>query len=456
MAEQYQTVEVPGVGDVDFPASMSNEQIAEAVKTHYVKTPNAVRAAPETFSAPWFREKLWQTVHGATELLPAAGATVGSIAGAAAGPAGTVGGAALGGAAGESARQLAARGLGYDAPETSGEAAKGIAVEGAVQGAIQGATEGIGRLAPPLRRAAISQYERALSPTTAKNKAIAEKVTPELIDRGVHGTLPEINQQAGAAAAAVKPALDAAYSATPVSATQGSGWQILQDLQNLKSKYIVQGKIANPQAVDAINGVQDIVQQYGPDISPDSLRKLKSIFDDPVASAGGYGGADLTTKYALNAQRAAANSIRQIMSSASPDVAALNKEISLWLDVQKVVKASALRKTGQEGGLVRTLGPLAVGTVAGSAPAIAHAAGVPAGSVGLEGAAITAMVAGLGYAMRTPAWRTASAIVKDRIADAVAKGDVKMTLGLLARIGVAAPAVVRDMSTADQTETPPR
>ena len=65
--------------------------------------------------------------------LPIAGGVIGGLAALPSGP-GAVGGAALGGAAGEAYRQIGARALGMDAPDTSMEAAKKIGIEGATQG----------------------------------------------------------------------------------------------------------------------------------------------------------------------------------------------------------------------------------------------------------------------------------------------------------------------------------
>lgn len=320
--------------------------------------------------------------------------------------------------------------------------AKGAAEGGAIG---QPIAEGVGAALPwmakGLKNAATSQYQRALSPTTKVAKATTQKITPELIDRGVHGSLENIGEQAGQQAKALRPQLDTAYGATPASATVGSGVQIVQDLENLKGKYTVQGTPANPAAVNAISGVQDVVKQYGDDIAPDSLRKLKQIFDDPVAARGGYAGADLTTAYTLKAQKAAANSIRGIMEQANPDVASLNKEISFWLDVQRVTSQTAQRRAGQEGGLLRVLSPLGAGGAASAAGLhYGAAASVEAGA----GTALTAMAI---QAMRSPAWRTASAVFKDRMANALASGDVSAVSGLLAKVGAA--------TQANQTSTRP-
>ncbi len=79
--------------------------------------------------------------------LPAAGAIAGGLAGAGVG---SIPLAGLGGAAGESFRQLGARALGMDAPQTSMEALKGIGTEGATSMAFEGGGKLIAAAAKPL------------------------------------------------------------------------------------------------------------------------------------------------------------------------------------------------------------------------------------------------------------------------------------------------------------------
>lgn len=398
-------------------------------------------AQPKPFSKEWFKQGLWRTGATTADVAPAAGATVGGLIGAPEGPLASVGGAGMGGMGGAAIQQLIRRALGFpDVPKTSGEAAKDITKQGTTQAVIQGATELLPFAAGPLKRTAETQYEKALAPTTKANKVITQKITPELIRRGEHGSLEDLMQTAKSKIADLNPQLDTAYGATPAAKTVGSGPKIVQDLENLKGKYIVNGQVAQPQAVKAIEGIQDIVRQQGADISPDSLRKLKSIFDDPVAQRGGYAGADLTSAYALKAQKAAANSIRELMGKANPDVAELNKEISFWLNVQKVTRESGLRQTGQQGGLLKVLGPLAAGGAA-------SVSGLQFGATrGIEAGVVTALTTAAAQAVRSPAWRTASAVLKDRFAMALARGSVGETAALLARIATAGPGTERTNS----------
>lgn len=403
-----------------------------------------ISAAPKPFTKDWFKGIFYnQIADPATQALPAAGAMAGGIAGgAASGGFGAVGGAGIGGMGGEAAKQLIRRQLGFgDAPTTPEEAAKRITMQGGVQGGIQGVTEGLPFLAGPLQRAATTQYERALAPTTKINKAITKDITPELIKRGERGSLEGLEKRAGQRISELNPQLNQAYreagsipmgsgGSLPGAKITGAGNQIIADLEKLKQSYQPEGITAQPQAVSAIEGMQNIVKKYGPDISPDSLRRLRQIFEEAPAKAGAYAGADLSTSYTLNAQDQAANSIRGILNK-NPDIGTLNKEISFWLDVQRVTSQSGLRRTGQEGGLMRVLSPLAAGTAAATTGM--HFGGV----AGVEAGTAAALTTAAYQAMRSPTWRTTSAVLKDRFAQALARGDIGAATALLGRFGIA-------------------
>jgi hypothetical protein len=405
-----------------------------------------ISAQPKPGTMAWVKQKFYQAVDATANAMPGAGAMIGGAIGAPEGPIAAIGGAGIGGMAGAGARKIIRNAAGFEQnPQTASQVANDIAKEGVIQGGIQGVTEGIGAAAPVLKNAAVGQYERALSPTTRINKGIAEKIAPQMVQRGLHGNLDALAEQAGEQATALRPQLDAAYQAVPVTATAGSGPKIIDALEQLKAKYVVNGMPAQPAAVKAISDVQDIVKQYGNDISPNSLRQLKQVFDEPVAAKGGFAGADLSTQYGIKAQKAAANSIRSILNEASPDVAMLNKEMSFWLDVQRVTKASAMRKTGQEGGLLKTFEPYML--AAGGAAGMLH--GGPQES--LASATATFLATHAALAARTPAWRTASAVFKDQFANALARGDVGRVVALSARFGVAAPGVVRDNEQLDRS-----
>jgi hypothetical protein len=133
----------------------------------------------------------------------------------------------------------------------------------------------------------------------------------------------------------------------------------------------------------------------------------------------------------------AADSIRHLLNTSPSDIGAINKEISFWLDVQRVTRDSALRRTGQEGGIAKVLSPLASGGVA-------SLSGLQFGAErGIEAGAVTALSTAAYLATRSPTWRTASSVLKGRLADALARGSVGEATALLARFGAALPGQIQ-------------
>lgn len=402
----------------------------------------SLNAAPKPFTLPWFKQEATNFAEGATKNLPAIGATLGGMAGTAGGgPVGAVGGAGIGGMGGAAASQILRRILFGEGPQTSSDAAKDITKQGVIQGGVQAGTEVLPFLAGPLRKAATTQYERALAPTTKINKAITQDIAPQLIKRGEIGSLSSLEKRAGQKISELSPELNQAYlqagsiptsmGSLPGAKVVGAGTKVIQDLENLKQTYMPGGNVAQPQAVSAIEGVQNIVKQYGPDIAPDHLRRLRQIFEEVPAERGAYAGADLSTNYTLKAQQQGADSIRGILNK-NPDIGALNKEISFWLDVQRVTSQSGLRRTGQEGGLLKALAPLGAAVAGGGAGFAAHG-----GMAGAGAAASTLLASYAVQAMRTPLWRTTTAVAKDRFANILASGNVREAAAFVARLGVA-------------------
>lgn len=432
-------------GQIDFQPEEASQidfqpEATAPAKTQATHQPT-IGPTPKFPSGAWWKQKTYNIAVPTANQLPTAGATAGSIIGATGGtltgpgdPLAAVGGAGLGGMAGEAAKHALLALLYPSYRPSMAQESKDISKQGVEQAGIQGVSELLPFLAGPLKNASVGQYERALAPTTRVNKALTQKIAPEMIDRGVSGSLPSIGEKAATNAKSLSAPLDRAYadlaSKTPTIADAGT--QIVSDLDKLKSRYIVNGKIANPQAFSAIGVVQDVVKQQGKDIDPESLRKLKAVFDDPVASKGGYAGADMTTKYALRAQKVAANSIRSILGKASPDIAALNKEVNFWLNVQKVVGATVERQAGQSGGLTKVLSPLGIGV--SGALGLAHGGS----QASLEAMGLTSAMALTAQIVRSPAWRTMSAVAKDRLASSLASGSFGEVVALASRLGIAA------------------
>lgn len=410
----------------------------------------SMRAQPTPFSPEWLKGKFYQYVADPTlQALPQLGGTVGGFAGGAAGApggplgigAGAVAGAGIGGMAGEAGKQLLSRALGFEAPQTSEEAARRIGTQGTIQSLLEVPSAALPGTGSMLERQAVSQYERAIRPTKEINKAIGREITPELIQRGERGSLSQLQLRAEDELARLNPELNQSYQALTAAKPQirGAGTQVLADLEKMKQSYMPGGIVAKPVAVNAIQGVQDVIRQYGPDISPDNLRRLRQIFERVPGQRGAFAGIDLPANYTLEAEEQASNSIRGILNK-EPDIGALNREMSFWLDVRRVLSETRLRQVGQTGGLSNALRNLA----SSGAGAVTAGLGLTGGAsvphsleAGMAATVGTQAMALMGQAMRSPYWRTTSAVVKDRIAEALGRGDVRLLASVLSRVGLA-------------------
>jgi len=94
-----------------------------------------------------------------------------------------------------------------------------------------------------------------------------------------------------------------------------------------------------------------------------------------------------------------------------PDIAKINAEYSLWKDTAQVLTDTLARRQGQ----ARPLG-VKMAKAAGTA--------VGFGTGGIHGAILgRAAMGALESAISSPGWRTATAVAKDRLADAIAAGN---------------------------------
>ena len=279
-------------------------------------------------------------------------------------------------------------------------------------------------LASLLEKSASAQYLKALAPTKARNKVLAQKVTPELINRGVSGSLEGIKGTAQANLDDIGPQIDQAindpvrahlYNAIP-QAKQLAIQPVLDALESYKQEGgMVNGVKVDPDLVNKATKLQRIVSQLGPDVSYESLNRVRRIWDAKVAKAGGYAGQSLAEGSMVDAMREGANAIRSELAKDRPDIAKLNSEYSFWSKVNQVVGDTIQRRSGQEGAVM---------------PKLAGIGGAATGHTPMGVA-----MYGLGRIIQSPRWRTFSAIKKTQIANAIAAGDAATLTKL---VGVAA------------------
>jgi hypothetical protein len=176
-----------------------------------------------------------------------------------------------------------------------------------------------------------------------------------------------------------------------------------------------------PHAAQALKNVDDLertlaeIAERNPqtgalEVPVERLRQVRQYFDRIAAQSGRYEGKALADQNMAEAHGMAADAIREEFAKAFPSIAKLNKDYSFWKNVHKVVSDTIERRQGQAKPLGRKIAA-AAGTVAGSQ---AGGIGAVLGRAGME--QLEALTSG-------PAWGTVSAVLKDRLAKAIAAGN---------------------------------
>lgn len=281
-----------------------------------------------------------------------------------------------------------------------------------------------------LKSSAEKNYQDVLNPTRVDTKYQTAKIMPQLMEEAPIA----ITRKGLAAKAAGQADIAGQQIEDVVSNLQGSmkTQPVIDGLENLRQKYQVNGKSLRPEVDSSINALQDQLREIskpgdaprgaqGPGeatISYQDVVKARRILDDAVAEVGGYQGRALSDTSLANVRKATANSFREELGNASPDLAAVNAKFHFWNTLSDVLDATNQRKVGQVGALSK------VETVVAGAGGLAH--GGLSGAAGYAGA-----MSLLGKVIRSTAWRTVSAATKSGIADALTSGDFGTVKSLL-------------------------
>lgn len=206
-----------------------------------------------------------------------------------------------------------------------------------------------------------------------------------------------------------------------------SAQSVIDHLENYKQGFKVNGVEVNPDAVKHASDLQDTIRQLGPDVSYQSLNRVRQILDKQVSRSGAYAGKSLSEGSQLDTMKEAANAIRGELAKQSPDIAKLNAEYTFWRRVGDVAGQTAQRQTGQQGPLARIFAP-----ILGAAAGMSHGGDVFSA---VKGAAALTVANEI---IHHPAFRTFSAVQMNSLAKAIAAGDVQGVAKLATRLGTSA------------------
>lgn len=283
--------------------------------------------------------------------------------------------------------------------------------------------QGIDKLTGKQKEKAIKQYIEALAPTKKAMKRQAEKIAPEAVEREVKGSLKGIQRQAAEQRTVFGEQIGEFLEQLPKTKRTKIA-PIIDELQNFKSRYIVDGVVIEPKAIRAADEIAETIAQYGDDISTNSLVSLRRVWDDQIAKRKGFTKfADEITSFNLEAKKEAADAIRRVLAKENPELARLNKEFSFWRSLDDITSETLERTAGQSGRIRQRIAQ-GVGAAVGS-------------SAGFEGAAAGAFIANkLSGLFNSTRWKTISATTKNNMANDLANGNYKKVFDTLRRLGV--------------------
>lgn len=293
-------------------------------------------------------------------------------------------------------------------------------IGGALGTAIPAAQSVIASQAPKLKASALDSIEQALGATKERFKAMAQKIAPDILRRGLKGNREQLQAMAQTAIDEIGPQIDTAIQ--QYGARQAGTQPIVTALETAKDAFRTMtpnGMVEfEPKAIAQLSDLQEIVQQLGKDARVDQLVALRRAWDTIVARAGGFAhrapgaiGVPLADASEAAAKREATTAIRQVLDQAVPELTTLNKEFSFWKNLDDVVTQTLQRKGPQGKGLgsqVAEVGGAVVGSAAGAGGVGSFLAGKLAKAV--DGA------------FKSPRWKLVSAGMKDKIAGLMASG----------------------------------
>lgn len=349
-----------------------------------------------------------------------AGAAIGGTIGAPGGPLGVLAGASAGAAGGEGLRQISEQLQGNeqaDIPRLQSALVEGPMMEA---GSIIGA-----KFPKVVADAIISktplstqqQLARVLAPTTKETKFLTGKVIPRLAEeKMVAATLPRLAEKVSKAKSAAGAEIDRAFANIP-SGLKLKTKPITDAMDRAKQQFTVNNVEVLPAATAKLDELKTVIEQLGPSVPAESLRKTRQVWDMIVDMSGGFGGKDLKASSEVFAQKQAADAIRRQIGKVFPDIKALNAEFTFWSRVDDILQARIEREAGRSLSMTDLIS-------GGSA--------IGAAAAGANPLVLTLPL--VVRAMQSTGWRTTSAAVKKTIAEAIDNGNFAAASALASRI----------------------
>lgn len=287
-----------------------------------------------------------------------------------------------------------------------------------------------------------AQYGRVLNPTTKANKFLAKQSVPRLLDEGVMArSMGTLKDKTSAQVAKYGEMIGDEWDKLPAGTTVDAEPVLQRIGQQATEAHTIAGPngrvpigpeaeraLANTKALgETLKAIATPNPETGVlEIPADKLRQVRQYFDTVAAKAGRYQGKDLADASAAEAHGMAADAIREQLAQKFPSIDAINQDYTFWKNVNKVVSDTVDRRTGQAKPLSQKM--------AGAAGAVGGF-----GGGGIHGAVMgKAALETLATVTNSAAWGTVSAVMKDRLAKAIASGNRGEAEFLVAKIAKAA------------------
>ena len=277
-------------------------------------------------------------------------------------------------------------------------------------------------IAERLEAKAAKRVTEGLGATTKRLKNEAQKIAPGFAKRGLGGSVESLAEQATTqvddlgrqigqtirgpvgrqtrATAPIVDALEKAKGKLTTTKVGGTGELIVTD---------------KPQW-EALSHLQDVVREYGDELSVEQMNALKKIYARVTSRSGGY---NEKAGELLNTAPEAAKSFAAILRTEENGVEALaklNKEFGFWKSLQNVTRATVDRRSSQGKGLTAAIAPV-VGAAAGAVSGDDLSDKVTSALVGATvGRSVT-------KALQSPQWKFVRARYANQLAQAIAGSD---------------------------------
>jgi hypothetical protein len=327
---------------------------------------------------------------------------------------------------------------------------------------VQAAQPFMARAGEAIRESAEKRVAQALGATKERFKAMAEKLAPQMLDRGVPGAAGAsragLLEQATAKASEFGKAIDGALQGAANEAVgiapivdaleeAKSGFQVARRMSiadAARQGLTAQARQAGPGMVDVmvtldarpiqqLSQLQDTLRQLGDSATVEQIVAIRRVWDDVVARAGGFQhrssaafGVPLAEQTEAWAKREGTNAIRKVLADEQPQLAQLNREFAFWKNLQDVLTSTQKRTQAQQGGIGKTI---LTGAGATTGALTGDSAGDRAQKA-LIGAAAGRYLQGV---VTSPRWRFVSANVRNQLADALVNGEPGPLMQALSR-----------------------